>query len=212
MKTENWQNLGKAERMMVEMDVWSVSEDRKWSEVLYGRGRLGMWYVRMEMIGCQLVQMWRLLGTSIGVWRLWRWWGRRVGAGVGSRGLAKSLHRTYPSLHPFRVVHWVPEQLNIKAVTEACKLIDGCSLELCSATKSVVSYGICHGNKVNSTAWLYRMTLPWEWDSTIYRNLDGLKLNWTAKNYPMTCNNCGQLREMVTGNTSRQVAPLESGT
>ena len=28
----------------------------------------------------------------------------------------------------------VPEQLNIKTVTEACKLIDGCSLELCSAT------------------------------------------------------------------------------
>ena len=31
------------------------------------------------------------------------------------------------------------EQLNIKAVTGACKLIDGCSLALCSATVSVVS-------------------------------------------------------------------------
>mgnify|MGYP003444271494 FL=1 len=62
------------------------------------------------------------------------------------------LHRAYPSLHPFGVVHWVPEQLNIKAVTGACKLIDGCSLELCSATPSVASSGICHRNKVNSIA------------------------------------------------------------
>ena len=41
----------------------------------------------------------------------------------------------------------VPEQLNIKAITGACKLIDGCSLELCSATPSVESSGICHRNK-----------------------------------------------------------------
>ena len=36
----------------------------------------------------------------------------------------------------------VPEQLNIKAitVTGACKLIDGCSLELCFATPPVVSH------------------------------------------------------------------------
>ena len=38
------------------------------------------------------------------------------------------------------------EQLNIKAVTGACKLIDGCSLALCSTTVSVVSAGICHRN------------------------------------------------------------------
>ena len=44
------------------------------------------------------------------------------------------------------------EQLNIKAVTRACKLIDGCSLALCSATVSVVSAGICHRNEVNSIA------------------------------------------------------------
>ena len=50
------------------------------------------------------------------------------------------------------VVHWVPEQLNMKAVTGACKLIDGCSLALCSATVSVVSAGICHRNEVNSIA------------------------------------------------------------
>ena len=46
----------------------------------------------------------------------------------------------------------VPEQLNIKTVTGACKLIDGCSLALCSATVSVVSAGICHRNEVNSIA------------------------------------------------------------
>ena len=44
----------------------------------------------------------------------------------------------------------VPEQLNIKAVTGACKLIDDCSLELCSATPSATLSGICHRNKVNS--------------------------------------------------------------
>ena len=68
----------------------------------------------------------------------------------------RSLHRAYPSLHPVGVIHWVPEQLNIKALTGACKVIDGCSLALYSATGSVVSSGICHRNKVNSTAWLYR--------------------------------------------------------
>ena len=68
----------------------------------------------------------------------------------------RSLHRAYPSLHPFEVVHWAPEQLNKKAVTGACKLIDGCSPELCSATPSVASFGICHRNKVNSIARLYR--------------------------------------------------------
>ena len=46
------------------------------------------------------------------------------------------------------------------AVTGACKLIDGCSLVLCSATGSVVSSGICHRNKVNSTAWLSWWAIP----------------------------------------------------
>ena len=66
----------------------------------------------------------------------------------------------YSSLHPSGVLHWVPEQLNIKAVTGACKLIDGCSLALCSATVSVVSAGIWHRNKVNSIAWLYQRAQP----------------------------------------------------
>ena len=57
----------------------------------------------------------------------------------------RSLHRAYPSFHPSGVYSTsVPEQLNIKAVslhavTGACKLNDGWSLALCSATVSVVS-------------------------------------------------------------------------
>ena len=50
------------------------------------------------------------------------------------------------------VVHWVPEQLSIKAATGVCKLIDGCSLELCSAKPSVASSGICYRNKFDSIA------------------------------------------------------------
>ena len=57
-----------------------------------------------------------------------------------------------PNLHPSGAVYWVPEQLNIRVVTGARKLIDGCSLALCSVTVSVVSAGICHINKVNSIA------------------------------------------------------------
>ena len=76
----------------------------------------------------------------------------------------RSLHRAFPSLHPSGVVHWVPEQLNIKGCNWACKLIDGCSLVLCLATGSVVSSGICHRNKVNSTAWLYR---DWPFHKTV---------------------------------------------
>ena len=52
----------------------------------------------------------------------------------------RSLHMAYPSLHFSGVVHWVPEQLNIKAVTGACKLIDGCSLALCSTSFSGISW------------------------------------------------------------------------
>ena len=63
----------------------------------------------------------------------------------------RSLHRAYQSIHPFGVVHWVPEQLNIEAVTGACQLIYGCSLEMRSATPSVASSGIfCNRNEVNS--------------------------------------------------------------
>ena len=57
------------------------------------------------------------------------------------------LHNAHSS--SFQGSTTVPEQLNIMAVTVACKLIDGCSLELCS---SVVSSGICHRNKVNLVA------------------------------------------------------------
>ena len=49
----------------------------------------------------------------------------------------------------------VPEQLNMKVVTGACKIMDGCSLERCLATLSVASSGICHRNEINSIAWLF---------------------------------------------------------
>ena len=41
------------------------------------------------------------------------------------------LHRAYPSLHPFGVVHWVPVLSNIKTVTGVNR-IDSCNFELCS--------------------------------------------------------------------------------
>ena len=72
----------------------------------------------------------------------------------------------------------VPEQLNIKAVTGSCKVIDGCSLVLCSATVSVVSAGICHRNKVNSTAWLYRKARP----KIVYSTTTTTMLNLTKCN------------------------------
>ena len=56
-----------------------------------------------------------------------------------------------------------------KGCNGACKLIDGCSLALCSATDSVVSAGICHRNKVSSIAWLYRRAQPK--DSILYITL-----------------------------------------
>ena len=88
--------------------------------------------------------------------------GRRVRILSGGQNTIRlrSLHRAYPSLQPSGIVHWVPELLNIKDVTGICKLIDGCSLALCSATVSVVSAGICHRNEVNSIAWLYRRVQP----------------------------------------------------
>ena len=41
---------------------------------------------------------------------------------------------------------------SINTVTGSCKVMDGCSLALCSATVSVVSAGICHINEVSSIA------------------------------------------------------------
>ena len=58
------------------------------------------------------------------------------------------MHMTYPNRYPSGVVHWVPEQLNMKVVTGAYKLIDGCSSELCLVTHSVA----CHINEVISIA------------------------------------------------------------
>ena len=69
---------------------------------------------------------------------------------------ARSTAQGLPEPSSLRGSTSVPEQKSIKAVTGACKLIDGCSLERCSATPSVASSGICLRNKVNSIACLYR--------------------------------------------------------
>ena len=61
----------------------------------------------------------------------------------------RSLHRAYSSLRRSTLGTRAAEH---KGFNWACKLIDGCSLELCLATPSVASSGICHRNKVNSTA------------------------------------------------------------
>ena len=68
----------------------------------------------------------------------------------------RSLHRAYPLPSSLHGLTLGTRAADIKAVIGACKLTDGCSLALCSATVSVVSAGICHRNKVNSTTWLYR--------------------------------------------------------
>ena len=71
---------------------------------------------------------------------------------VLSRDFDHCTCRAHSNIHPSGAVHWVPEQLNIRDVTGACELADGCSHALCSATVSVVSAGICHRNKVNTIA------------------------------------------------------------
>ena len=60
----------------------------------------------------------------------------------------RSLHRAYPSLHLSGVVHWVPEQWNIKAVTEHGSWL------MVAAEKAVFSHTFWHmpQKKVNSTA------------------------------------------------------------
>ena len=73
---------------------------------------------------------------------------------VGRQGLQSASAQGSPEPSSLRgsSLHWVPEQLKLKAITGACKLIDGCSLVLCSATVSVVLAGICQRNEVNSIA------------------------------------------------------------
>ena len=80
----------------------------------------------------------------------------------------RSLHRSYQSLHPSGGSPLVPEKLNIKVVIGACKLIDGCSLELHLATPSVASSGKCNSNQVNSIAWLYRGPCQKDSSNTLY--------------------------------------------
>ena len=62
----------------------------------------------------------------------------------------RSLHRAHPGLLHSGVVHWVPEQLNIKAVNGACKLIDGCSLELFSAMPALQWHRLAYATEIKS--------------------------------------------------------------
>ena len=92
----------------------------------------------------------------------------------------------------------VPEQLNIKAVSWACKLIDGCSLELCSATSSVALSSICHRNKVNSIAW----NSPWDSISYIY-------IKWGSR-YEARGGNCLLLNFLIDNDFTSCVASLNN--
>ena len=100
------------------------------------------------------------------------------------------------SLHPSGVVHWVPEQLNIKAVTGACKLMVAAWRWV--RPVSVVSAGICHKNKVNSIAWLYRRAQPK--DSIVYISI-----------YPTWAIFKCRALETYMGQAARQAGPERAG-
>ena len=80
----------------------------------------------------------------------------------------RSLQRAYPSLHPFGVVHWVSEQLNIKAVTGACKLIDGCRAVFGHNFCGIISSGIAKEIKSIQLHDSILMALPWDSISYIH--------------------------------------------
>ena len=94
---------------------------------------------------------------------LWFWSGRPGSnpdwgpiyyeASVTAHGLPEPLS--------LRVVHWAPDQLNMKVVTGACILIDGSSLELCSATPSVVHLAYVTEMKSIQLHDSVGMALPW---------------------------------------------------
>ena len=91
---------------------------------------LVLWFLSLNI---QLFTILQVLGIAI---KLISWVGANILWGF------RSLHRAYPSLYPSGIVHRVPEQLNMKAITRTCKLMNGCSLALCLATVSMVSAGI----------------------------------------------------------------------
>ena len=93
------------------------------------------------------------------------------------------LHRANPGFHPFGVVHRYQSSWTFKAVTGACKWIDGCSQELCSATPSVALSGICHINKVNSIAWLYHDGLAMRYHEIVSVTKEMQRLwGWLGRN------------------------------
>ena len=110
---------------------WEVLTGPDWSwRVLAGPG--GSWRVLAGPGGSWLV----LAGPS-GSWRVLAIYDMHA------------YNISHPNLYPFGVVHWVPEQLNIKAVTGHASWL------MVAAQKAVFGHtfsGICHRNKVNSTA------------------------------------------------------------
>ena len=72
------------------------------------------------------------------------------------------------SAYTYKVKNIVTEQLNIKGVIGACILIDGCSLELCSATPGW--HDLAYATEIKSIQ-LHDsivMASPWERDNIIY--------------------------------------------
>ena len=133
------------------------------SKVLNGESTQPLWAVStqnaplvLDKMDCSLPLL-RCSG-SIVVYsaRLWTWRSLvQVLSGCHYSMRLDRQHMACLSLHPFQLVHqYTRAAKHIEAVTGAGKLIDGCSLELCSATPLVASSGICHRNKVDSIAWL----------------------------------------------------------
>ena len=91
----------------------------------------------------------------------------RILSGSQSTMRLRSPHKAYPNLRFSKVVHWVPEQLNMMAVTGTCKLIDGCSLALCSATVLMVSAGI-YATKIKSNPLHDSIVMALPWDIIIF--------------------------------------------
>ena len=120
------------------------------------------------------------------------------------------LHWAYPSLDPFVAVHWVPEQLNIKVVTGACKLIDGCmpkavfghylqwdhlahatGIRVNAVELTLFRDGICH-KIVSVTTYIYlwpntcaiaaKRTLRWR--STLHCGISSQPLSYTVGKQP----------------------------
>ena len=77
----------------------------------------------------------------------------------------RSLHRAYPSIHPSGVVHWVPEQLNITAVTEANWLMVAA---LCCVWPQFQWYHLAYATEMKSIQLHDSIVMASPWDSISY--------------------------------------------